>query len=308
MEEKKTVALPVAEQVKQTLAKAKKPGTMLGLAPSQIQQVFEAIKFQVAQAIPRHLTPERMIQVATNCVAKNPAIQECTPQSIMGSIVGLSVLGLNPALNEAYLVPFNKKVKNAKNEDVWIKECQLQIGYQGYMKLARQSGEIESISAHVVRKGDVFSYTYGLNETLEHIPCDNIEAEITHSYAVAKYKSGGYSFVVLTRKEIEALRKRSPNQKPGGKVSEEPVGIWATDYPAMACAKALKQLAKWMPKSDTLQTATQVDEGKIELNTIQDGEIDLNSVEYADYVDVETKEEKQELFHETENENKKKKQ
>lgn len=280
------------EKIKKLLATAKKPNTFLGLKPTEIETVLGGIKKQVINALPKHLTAERMISVATSIISKNPAIQECTPLSIMGAVVGASILGLNFALGEAYLVPYGKNA-GTKDKPNWVKECQLQISYQGYVKLARQSGDIKNISAHVVREGDKFEYAYGLFEKLEHIPMQNNNGKITHAYAVVHYLSGGYNFEILDISQIEYLRNLSPIAK--AKKGER-VGAWADEYmyEIMCLAKVIKRLAKWMPKSDTLNTALKTDEATVPLQAVKEGEIDLNAIEFVEAEDVEIEEEKTE--------------
>ena len=113
--------------------------------------------------------------------------------------------------------------------------------------------------AEVVREGDDFTVEYGLNPILKHIPAiENEEAKVTHVYAVAHYKDGGYNFVVMTYNQVERLRKRNPMQK------GSPAGAWATDWEAMAKAKAIKQLSKYMPLSVDMQNATVADEAVID--------------------------------------------
>jgi recombination protein RecT len=70
-------------------------------------------------------------------------------------------------------------------------------------------------------------------------------------YAVAKYVGGGHSFVVLSRAAVEKLRN-------AGKSANSPA--WKNWYDEMACAKAVKQLAKWMPLTTEFARAVANDE------------------------------------------------
>jgi recombination protein RecT len=52
----------------------------------------------------------------------------------------------------------------------------------------------------------------GTNPNLKHIPKYNIERssdKITHAYAIAYFKSGGFQFQILTREEINSVSKLS---------------------------------------------------------------------------------------------------
>lgn len=181
-------------------------------------------------------------------------------------------------------MPYNNKKTDATGKESWVKEDQFQIGYRGLMDLARRSGQIKSIHAFAVYAGDTFSYSLGINPDIQHIPNETEPKNpknLTHVYAVSHYKDGGYNFVVLTRKEVEALRRRNAMQK------EEAAGAWKTDYEAMAMAKAIKQLAKYLPLSDELQTMVQSDESIIDPKMFaSDKSGDLVDLERPDYEDA----------------------
>ena len=112
-------------------------------ALTALSGILEKYRNQIAMALPRHMTPERMIRVALTAMSTTPALAECDPYTIAGAVVQSSILGLEPnsVLGEAYLVPF----KNSKTQR---KECQLIPGYLGLLKLVRQSGELVMVNAN----------------------------------------------------------------------------------------------------------------------------------------------------------------
>ena len=229
--------------VKAAMSKAFIKGTMAGLKQNDVNTILTSLKPQIAQALPKHLTAERMCQMTTTLVTQNQEIAKCSVPSIVGAVMQASILGFEPvsALGQCYFVPYGGHV-------------QFQIGYKGYLRLAQNSKEVKNIYAEVVRVGDKFEYELGLEPKLKHIP--NLDAgdnKLTHVYAVAHLLNGGYQFVVLSRNQIEALRLRNPSQKSGIK------GAWATDYEAMAKGKAIKQLAKYLPLSVDVQKAIVTD-------------------------------------------------
>lgn len=124
------------------------------------------------------------------------------------------------------------------------------MGYRGMIDLARRSGQLVDISARAVHQGDEFSYSYGLNEDLRHVPCAN-PGELTHVYMVAHFKDGGHYFLVLNRQEIEQARARS---KSGN------FGPWKTDYEAMAKKTAIRRAAPYLPLTVQAQTAAANDD------------------------------------------------
>ena len=262
-ENKEQQNLPAtSEQVNRIVAQ----GNFLGIKSKDIQSYLGRYADQMAAVLPKHITAERMVAMAANEIARNPAIAKCSTRSLVGAILQASILGFQPvnALGYCYFVPYGGDV-------------QFQVGYKGYLDLARRSGAIKNVYAEVVHEGDEFLYTLGLSRTLEHKPSGKIDTPITHAYAVVEFTNGGMNFVVLTREEIERLRRRSPSQKNG--VS----GAWATDYEAMAKAKALKQLSKYMPLTvDAVNDGAVIkaeaigDDGTIDTEDISWQEVDEN--------------------------------
>lgn len=244
--------------VRTAMQKATKPNTMAGLKHTQISTILGSAKSMMAQALPKHLTADRMIQMATTLISRNPDIAECTIESLVGAVMQSSILGFQPvsALGYCYFIPYNKNI-GSKQSPKWVKEVQFQIGYKGYLDLARRSKEVLSIWSEIVYKDDIFQYELGLERKLIHKPnldIDQSDKNIIYVYAVAQFVSGGYSFVILSKQQIESLRLRGPN------AIAELTKAWATDYAAMAKAKALKQLSKYLPLSVELISQLASDE------------------------------------------------
>jgi len=239
-----------------------------------IKQLLESRAGDIAAALPRHIDPRRMIQVALGALRTNPALLECTQTSLLSAVMSASQLGLelDGMTGQAYLVPYGRDVT-------------LQIGYRGLIDLARRSGQISSISARVVRQGDFFEYEYGLHEDIKHIPKASPDAPITHVYASARFKDGGFAFEVLSREDVEAIRRMS---KTGGSASSP----WNKFWPAMAKKTAIRQLAKYLPISVEVARAVTIDEhseaGIVAPSEIvtDDGEV-LNAIPDSSVVDTE---------------------
>ena len=96
-------------------------------APAIVQQVLsDQFKKQLALAVPKHLSPDRMARIAATELRKTPALLNTTPASFLGAVMQSAQLGLEPgsALGQAYLVPYGN-------------QCQLILGYRGMIDLAR---------------------------------------------------------------------------------------------------------------------------------------------------------------------------
>ena len=218
------------KNVKSHLEKFKQSG-FSNMSRSEMVKSFELYSSQIAQALPASIRPERIIQMAVDVMEKNPKLKECTPQSVIGALMQASVLGFRPAssLGECYFVPYGK-------------DCQLQIGYRGWISLARRNKYVKTPIAFCVYANEDFEMQYGTSPKIHHIPARNpsLRGELIGVYAILEFMDGGKVFCYLDKSEVEALRLRNPMQR------SSPSGAWATDYEEMAMGKAIKKLKKYI--------------------------------------------------------------
>ena len=67
-----------------------------------IKQLLESRSAEIAAALPRHIDPRRMIQVALGALRTNPALLECTQTSLLSAVMSASQLGLELELRGAH--------------------------------------------------------------------------------------------------------------------------------------------------------------------------------------------------------------
>ena len=213
-----------------------KTSSVLGILQS------DAFRQQIAVALPKHMTADRMIRIALTELRKTPKLMECDDKSLFGAIVQCSQLGLEPgnSLGHAYLIPYGR-------------ECTLIIGYKGLIELARRSGQIVSISAREVHEKDKFIIKYGLNEVLEHEPNFVDRGKVIGFYAIAQLKDGGHQFEYMTLDDIEKVRESSKSSK--GAMSP-----WVNYYNEMGKKTVVRRLFKYLPVSIDIQRAISLDE------------------------------------------------
>ncbi|MDH6351890.1 recombinase RecT [Brevibacillus sp. 1238] len=222
----------------------------------QISALLKRMESEIARAMPKHLTPDRLGRIALTAIRQTPKLLQCDQMSLLAAVMQSAQLGLEPntPLGEAYLIPYRNK-KEVNGNEIWVDEAQFQIGYKGIIALAHRTGEYQAIYAHEVYKNDKFEFAYGLDKNLTHVPADVPEGEPTHYYAVYKLKNGGFDFVVWSTKKIDAHAKRF--SKAYAKGWNTP---WKTDFPAMAKKTVLKEVLKYAPKSAELAKALIMDE------------------------------------------------
>ena len=216
---------------------------------------------RMSSVMPKHMSSERMYQLALSTYNQTPGLAECSPQSVLGCLMKCTALGLEPSavdgLGRAYILPYYNKKTNHK-------EAQLIIGYRGYIDLARRSGQIVDISARAVHQGDLFEYEFGMSEYIRHVPSAEYDGTqpLTHVYMVAHFKDGGHYIDVMTRNEVDAVRKRSKSSN---------YGPWVTDYDAMARKTIIRRSFPYLPVSVEVQADVVSDERTPVVNGSESG-------------------------------------
>ncbi len=95
------------------------------------------------------------IQSVLIAVSNSDELMKCTPQSVVRSALRAASLGLScdPALKQAWLVPYNKNVAKKGEQARWVKEAQFQPHYKGLYTLAMRTGKYWNINVSAVYEG-----------------------------------------------------------------------------------------------------------------------------------------------------------
>jgi len=206
----------------------------------QYQEALVSRLPQIRSLLPERMDDKRFCRLAMMMVERVPKLRNCTPQSFVLAVMGIAELGLEPTLGMVYVIPYGSKAT-------------LQIGYQGMIQLARNSGEVLDIYAEVVRDGDEFSALYGTTRSITHFKTGPKDGKITHVYAVAKLRHGEPAYVVLDREDVEKRRAVSKT----GNSSDSPWVLWEEE---MWQKTAIRALFKTLPKSTEMQRAAVIDD------------------------------------------------
>lgn len=246
-----TTALKAAVSAKSNVAPAKRGNDLASLMSDP------KIKAQMALALPKHMTADRLARIALTELRKTPALARCDQTSFLGAVMQCAQLGLEPgnALGHAYLLPYGNVV-------------QLIVGYRGMIDLARRSGQILSIEARAVYAADKFHVSLGLNPDLIHEPNwdSGDRGELRFVYSVAKLKDGGTQFEVMSRQDVERVRSQSKAGKSGP---------WVSHFEEMAKKTVIRRLFKYLPVSIELATAVSLDE-QAEVGLPQDNPLTID--------------------------------
>ena len=221
-----------------------------------IKSYVKSMESGIKAALPSVMTPERFTRMVLTALSSTPELNDCTPQSFLGSMMSAAQLGLEPntPLGQAYLIPYWNTKKGTR-------EAQFQIGYKGLIDLAYRSGEVELVQAQCVYANDSFECRFGLEPKLEHIPADGERGELVKVYALFKTKSGGFGFEVMS---VEDIKEHAKKYSQSFSKSYSP---WKTNFEEMAKKTVLKKCLKYAPlKSDFARGITADETIKTEIS------------------------------------------
>jgi recombination protein RecT len=210
-----------------TTALTSKPATQ-----SLRQQLAgDYFKQQVALALPKHMTPDRFIRVGLTALMKTPKLLDCTSESVIQCMLNCSALGLEPDGRRAHLIPYGNV-------------CTLIVDYKGIVELAKRSGDVSNVFVQVVCENDSFQWENG--EVKHLIDFKRERGTMYAAYATITFKDGSKQTDVMTKHEVDAIRKRS---KAGNS------GPWVTDYNEMAKKTVFRRASKWITLSPEVSEA-----------------------------------------------------
>lgn len=142
-----------------------------------------------------------------------PALEVCTHDSIVKSLLDMTLQGLSPAKDQCYFI-------------VYGNEFQMQRSYFGTVAAVKRLDGVKKVRAEVVHEDDVFAI--GANEDMELIvkqfipKFENQDKPIIGAFAMIKTDEGT-DFTVMTKKEINQswAQTRQKNNKVQQNFSQE---------------------------------------------------------------------------------------
>lgn len=229
--------------------------------PATVQSMLESMKPQFAMVLPKHITPDRMVRIALTACQNNPQLLKADRKSFLGAIMRSAQLGLEPdgVLGQAYLIPFNRSVKNADGK--WEKKLEVQFipGYKGLIDLARRSGEVSNIIAKEVCKSDTFKIMWHQQPPFIHEQAASGErGDVIGFWAMAHFKDGGYHWDYMSVEEVTAIRNSSAGWQAAVKFQKTEESPWQKHFVEMGKKTMIRRIAKYLPMS--VQKAAVIDE------------------------------------------------
>jgi phage RecT family recombinase len=207
--------------------------TPRALARSKLQKELADLMLPAQRRIETYLgTPERgrrFIAIIDD-ICKDPAMSGVNPRSVFTAAMNAVRFNVEPntPAEECALIRYGDEVK-------------LHVMVRGLLKVARERGGIQSLSAHVIYEGEDFEWNTA-EDVFRHaatIGRKRPEGEMIAAYAVGRMANGALvrhvmpGYEVLDRKAFSLSKKRNPGASP-----------WTTHEAAMWRKTAARELLK----------------------------------------------------------------
>lgn len=209
-----------------------------------LNDFMDKYKGQIALALPKHITADRMVRLAMTAFSQNAALQKCDMHSIFASVVIAAQLGLEIGVGgQGYLVPYKGKATFVP-------------GWQGLVDLVSRAGRA-TVWTGAVYRGDKFDWALGDNPFVKHQPegdADNWK-DITHVYAIGRVNGSQYPVIEVWTMD-RVVRHLNKYNKVGA--MHYAVKDNGQNMEMYGRKVALLQVLKYMPKSVEVQRAMDV--------------------------------------------------
>ena len=201
---------------------------------------LDKFKPQLALALPKHLTADRMARLALTAFSTTPALQNCDQKSIAASIMTAGQLGLEPGVNgQGYLIPYGKT-------------CTFVPGWKGLVDLVARSGR-GTVYTGVIFKDQQYTFTDGARRDLIIHNETDLDApeDMTHAFAIGWVKDAAMPIIELWSSEKIKKHRDKYNKVGSRHYSFRDWEMYARKIP-------LLKVLKYMPASIEVANAVAI--------------------------------------------------
>jgi recombination protein RecT len=209
-----------------------------------LNDFMDKYKGQIALALPKHITADRMVRLVMTTFSQNAQLQKCDMHSIFASTIIAAQLGLEIGVGgQGYLVPYAGKATFVP-------------GWQGLVDLVSRAGRA-TVWTGAVWKGDEFDWALGDRPFVTHRPGAGGDTyqDITHVYAIGRVNGSEYPVIEVWTMDRVIKHLNKYNKVGGRHYALEKNGQNMEMY---ARKVVLLQVLKYMPKSVEVQRAFDV--------------------------------------------------
>jgi len=205
----------------------------------------------------------KFLSSVISSVQRTPELLNCEMTTVVNAFMMMAQLELMPSdvSGEAYVLPYNGK-------------AQFQLGYQGLVTLFYRAGA-KAIVSEIVYGKDKFSYVNGEVKHNPDIFADD-RGEAIGAYVIVETQQGGKISKVMKKKDILEIGKNfsksfNSNFTPWKEKNDPELWMWKKTV--------LKQVAKLVPKNETIYKAIAVDNEESNVaERMKKAQVDVNSL------------------------------
>lgn len=245
------------------------PGT--AVAPYMVR-VLSKRADQLNPFLPKGMSLEAVAQIVQMMAVKQPELLACTPSSLLMGITRGLRAGLE--LGETWHLLTFKNSEMTAQAGRPIYECTGTADYKGLAQLMIASGAVRYVDPQVVREGDAYEETLGLEKTLVHRH-GATRGKIVRAYVILTLPFGLKDFLSMSIEEIDAIRLRHSKQWKKGECPE-----W------YAKKTVIRQIAKLLPKSPRLKAVFGAIEQDEQAEVMEGVPEDVPAAEFEEVLDV----------------------
>lgn len=181
---------------------------------------------------------DRYVRLLLSSCARSSKLLGASIDSLKKTALDSVALGLpvGSVLGYAYAVPYKGR-------------AQLQVGYQGLLRLAYNDGRATMACAELVREGDKFEYILGTDPYVSHVPLLGSSSERKAIAAYSVIASNGPPFVTVA--SIEDLDAHARQYVRTNEKGEYPAdALYRTNPVAWYKKTVLRRNLKFVPMSE----------------------------------------------------------
>jgi recombination protein RecT len=172
---------------------------------------LDLITPKLTTALPSHLGVESMISIVEAFAGRDNRLAQCTPRSVLNSLMLCAQRGLPPNTEDKYcwLIPYYNNRKK-------IYECKVMWGYKGLAQLVRNSGTVARMNAGVAYQYEITAGTFAASHEPPAIKHDlnpvgdRSDNQLALAYCVVMTMDGERHQRILLRDEV--LKRRDASQ------------------------------------------------------------------------------------------------
>lgn len=246
---------------------AQKVTKSAGATPSAVEQIIEVLESQTFQQQLTKCVPSsvsysvpRLVRAVRSMLRRDSRLAACDQMSVLSAVLECAGMGLMPGpLGHIYIAARPKRDQSSG----LAYEAVVITGYKGLIVLAKRSGAVKDVCAHIVTDMEIEQnlfelYYEGEKDTLVHRPILYGERGTpVLSYCVLRFKDGTFHVEVSDLEELGRARDRAMESWTG-QIADSP---WVTSEHDMWKYHAIRKAFKFVDVSvDVVERAINLDD------------------------------------------------